>query len=72
MSLCEQKEISFKFLSDHPDIQLTFDAEKLEMIISNLVSNAFKYTKKGGNVVFSVTERAEFKLIMQLIRTKGM
>lgn len=57
VSLCEQKEISFKFLSDHPDIQLTFDAEKLEMIISNLVSNAFKYTKKGGNVVFSITER---------------
>src|SRR5574344_735163 len=49
VSLCEQKESSFKFLSDHPDIQLTFDAEKLEMIISNLVSNAFKYTNKANN-----------------------
>lgn len=29
------------------------------MIISNLVSNAFKYTKAGGSVVFSINDRDE-------------
>jgi len=57
VNLCEQKDISFTFQCDKTDIQLTFDAEKLEMIISNLVSNAFKYTKKGGNVVFSIEDK---------------
>ncbi|MBP8936229.1 MAG: response regulator [Prevotella sp.] len=59
VSLCEQKDITFKFISDKTDIQLAFDAEKLEMIISNLVSNAFKYTKAGGSVVFSINDRDE-------------
>lgn len=56
-SLCEQKNISFGFVCDKSDIELEFDVEKLEMIISNLVSNAFKYTKEGGNVILSIEER---------------
>jgi signal transduction histidine kinase/DNA-binding response OmpR family regulator len=56
-NLCEQKKISFKFFCDKTDIELVFDAEKLEMIISNLVSNAFKYTKAGGEVELSIVEK---------------
>lgn len=56
-SLCEQKSISFSFVCDKSDIQLDFDAEKLEMIISNLISNAFKYTKEGGHVTLTIEEQ---------------
>ena len=53
-NLCEQKNISFNFVCDKSDIELEFDTEKLEMIISNLVSNAFKYTKEGGHVTLTI------------------
>ncbi len=33
-------------------IQLDFDAEKLESILSNLISNAFKYTSEEGKLFF--------------------
>jgi signal transduction histidine kinase/ligand-binding sensor domain-containing protein/DNA-binding NarL/FixJ family response regulator len=56
-NLCEQKNISFNFVCDKSDIQLEFDIEKLEMIISNLVSNAFKYTKEGGSVTLAIEEQ---------------
>ena len=56
-NLCEQKNISFNFVCDKSDIELEFDTEKLEMIISNLVSNAFKYTKEGGRVTLTIEEK---------------
>ena len=55
-SLCLQKNIIFHFLSEKTLIKATFDAEKLEIILSNLISNAFKYTPENGKVVLSIHE----------------
>lgn len=55
-SLCMQKGIIFTFKTDHTNIELSFDPDKLESIISNLVSNAFKYTPEGGKIIFSIQE----------------
>ena len=55
-SLCEQKNIAFSFHYSKTNIQLYFDLDKLETILTNLVSNAFKYTKEGGVVMLSVKE----------------
>lgn len=55
-SLCGQKDILFSFQPSKNIILMDFDPEKLETIISNLVSNAFKYTNEGGRVTFSITE----------------
>ncbi len=54
--LCSKKSILFTFQRpDHP-VPLTFDAEKLESILSNLISNAFKYTQEGGKVSLQLEE----------------
>ena len=55
-ALCQQKEIVFHFLPEKTLVKVAFDAEKLEIILSNLVSNAFKYTPEGGKVVLSIHE----------------
>ena len=55
-ALCQQKSIIFHFLPEKTLIKVAFDAEKLEIILSNLISNAFKYTPEGGKVVLSIHE----------------
>lgn len=55
-ALCQQKNIIFHFLPEKTLIKATFDAEKLEIVLSNLVSNAFKYTPEGGKIVLSIHE----------------
>lgn len=52
----DQKDIEYHFNTSHDEILLDFDSFKLELIISNLITNAFKYTKKGGRVSFSIED----------------
>lgn len=58
-ALCQQKNIIFHFLPVKTIIPLDFDPEKLETILSNLISNAFKYTPEGGKIVLSIDETDE-------------
>lgn len=48
--LAEQKNISLKFVSEIETLIINLDRDKLEKIINNLLSNAFKFTHSGGNV----------------------
>lgn len=57
--LCSKKDIAFTFeCPDHP-VMLTYDSEKIESILNNLVSNAFKYTKEGGFVKMTLSEDSD-------------
>lgn len=49
--LCRQKSLDFSFVHDAEPIEVTADPDKLEQIVSNLISNAFKYTPKGGGSI---------------------
>ena len=56
-SLAEQKKIHLQFSADAPPKALAnsyFDREKMETIVTNLLSNAFKFTPAGGSVSVSV------------------
>lgn len=52
--LGKQKEIKLSFLSDSKGCSVYADSEKLEKIMSNLLSNAFKFTEKGGKIKVSL------------------
>lgn len=54
--LCRQKSLQFSFNHDEPPIELVADADKLEQIVSNLISNAYKYTPKGGKIDLNVRD----------------
>jgi len=46
--VADNKNIDFRFKSDHEEYTMLMDAEKWNKIIYNLLSNAFKHTPTGG------------------------
>ncbi|NDV84649.1 hybrid sensor histidine kinase/response regulator transcription factor [Bacteroides sp. 51] len=50
LPLMDKKNITFHFYSEPNQIPAYFDADKIDKIIFNLLSNAFKYTPEGGEV----------------------
>lgn len=53
-SLTEKNGIELIFSSNKPSIDLYFDPEKLEKVFLNLISNAVKFTEKGGKISIDV------------------
>lgn len=51
----QKKDISLKY-SEQREMELWFDREKITKIIWNLISNAIKYTDKGGTIRVSLSE----------------
>ncbi|MBO9564235.1 MAG: response regulator [Niastella sp.] len=48
--LSERKHINFSFSSTVQHLEAFFDADKIERILFNLLSNAFKFTLEGGHI----------------------
>ncbi|MBX5437923.1 MAG: helix-turn-helix domain-containing protein [Thermoflavifilum sp.] len=51
MDIADRKQIAFTIETNLSSLQMAFDADKLERIVFNLLSNAFKFTPVGGSVV---------------------
>ncbi|TDH23506.1 hybrid sensor histidine kinase/response regulator [Segetibacter sp. 3557_3] len=54
--LAERKNIHFVFESELTELQTLFDHDKIERILFNLLSNAFKFTLKEGTIRLKVEE----------------
>lgn len=57
--LAEDKKISFSIIADVPEIYMYFDKDKTYKIISNLLSNAFKFTPQGGSITVQLSHVIE-------------
>lgn len=62
-NLCLHKDIAFAYRHGSMPVYTAFDPDKLELVVTNLVSNSFKYTRAGGRVVMSLTEDSENVII---------
>ncbi|MEO1260794.1 MAG: tetratricopeptide repeat protein [Bacteroidota bacterium] len=58
-SFAKSKGLDVHFLSAKKSIKMDYDPDKLLRIISNLMSNAIKYTKDGGNIYFHIDDKEE-------------
>lgn len=54
MDLAEKKNMKFRFESNHSEFFTWFDHDKLEKIVFNLLSNAFKYTPEGKDITIEL------------------
>jgi signal transduction histidine kinase/ligand-binding sensor domain-containing protein/DNA-binding response OmpR family regulator len=61
--IAEKKQISFKFRSNIKELIMQFDHDKMEKIIFNLLSNAFKYTIEKGEIVVEIDYIEQMKLL---------
>ncbi|MEN8248098.1 MAG: response regulator [Bacteroidota bacterium] len=52
--LAADKNIEYILNSQEKKIELWFDRNKLEILVFNLLSNAFKYTGKGGSIEVNI------------------
>lgn len=66
--LAEKKNITYQFSTGRQDINLWFDDDKLERIMYNILSNAFKFTPEGGKIKLEVDED-EYHVIIQVVDT---
>lgn len=56
--IAEKKKIRFSFSSNIDHLEIYFDKDKIEKILFNLLSNAFKYTYDNGTVGVKMTYNA--------------
>jgi signal transduction histidine kinase/ligand-binding sensor domain-containing protein/DNA-binding response OmpR family regulator len=66
--ISEKKDIVLTFSADTEKLETLFDKDKIEKILFNLLSNAFKYTAPGGkvNVNFSSFRNEAGNVLVQI------
>lgn len=66
--LAVEKNIEYKFVLNSNAIHVFFDRNQMEKVVFNLLSNAFKFTKKSGKIVFAVEQGsgAENKVFIRI------
>jgi signal transduction histidine kinase/DNA-binding response OmpR family regulator len=67
-SLAEEKEIDFKVTCISEKLEFGYDAKRMEQILNNLLSNAFKFTQKNGKIVIT-TSRENNKAVLKIYDT---
>ena len=61
--IADEKQIDFSVKSNIDEMQMWFDADKVEKILFNILSNAFKFTPVDGKVSVYVTQIQNDRMI---------
>ncbi|MGZ2369553.1 hybrid sensor histidine kinase/response regulator transcription factor [Ancylomarina sp. YFZ004] len=68
----ERQEINYKLVCYQDKIPLWFDARQLETVFLNLLSNAFKFTPKGGSIYILINKASKDLIIKVIDSGPGM
>lgn len=55
----KQKHIDLQFISPFKELSFAFDADKLDKVLFNIISNAFKFTPDGGLIHVSILKNTD-------------
>jgi len=67
----KRKDVYLALETEEKDLFLYIDKEKIERVIFNILSNAFKNTQAKDSIVLSVTKNSENKFIQLSIKDSG-
>ena len=70
--LAVQKSIDYRFVTSVDSLVIFIDRKKIDKVLYNLLSNAFKFTPKGGNIELSVTEDLKKHRCVISVRDSGI
>lgn len=70
--IAERKKIDYSFNSTHKEIAVNYDPDKLERILFNLLSNAFKFTGENGNIHVNVNVDNIEKQVCIAVKDSGI
>jgi len=68
IDLAERKNISFSYHDPGHSLLTLFDHDKIERILFNLLSNAFKFTPENGAVSVSVEAEYQAEIVMLSVK----
>lgn len=71
LPLMKQKNISIEFTSEEKDFPAYFDADKIDKILYNLLSNALKYNTEGAHVDVILTSVESGKRAVIQVKDNG-
>lgn len=66
------KNIRLSFVHNKPSMPVWFDKEQMEKVIFNLLTNAFKFTPEGGQVLLHVEEQEQQVMIKVIDNGRGI
>ena len=69
-SLATSKKIKYLFYPEVQELIVFVDRDKIEKVIHNLLSNAFKFTKEGGEIIVNL--KTEAKQAVILVKDSGI
>jgi signal transduction histidine kinase/ligand-binding sensor domain-containing protein/DNA-binding response OmpR family regulator len=72
MPLAESQKISFSFNTNLKNDLMWFDAQKIERVLINLLSNAFKFTPNAGAIELQATKSEHDDFVTIKIRDTGI
>lgn len=62
-AMAQSKQIAYSFQHDAPSVLLWVDTDKMEKILTNLLSNAFKFTPEGGTVTIRLQDHPGYVIL---------
>jgi signal transduction histidine kinase len=61
--LAKSKGVKLQFVDNHVPCHAEVDRDKIVQVVSNIVSNAIKYTEMGGTVKLGISYDSEYTVI---------
>lgn len=71
-NMAQSKQIQYSFQHDVSSVMLWVDTDKMEKILANLLSNAFKFTPDGGTVTIRLQDHTGYVILSVEDNGKGI